>query len=357
MLNIERYIARQVVKPLLAVVGIGAGLFATFSAARYLAEAVTQSLGPLTLISLVLLKTLIALEVLVPVALYVAIIVGLGRLHRDQEIIALRASGISGLRVVRGVLLLAVPVSILVGALSLFGRPWAYRVSYDLDARTRAEINPEHLDPGRFYGNEDSGRVTYVQERTDTGSAARGVFLYRDRGDRSEIVMARSATEHLRPDDRHQLELHDGKIYRVSHGVSGDTIVQFRNLVLNLKEPAAVVGYKRKAAANSVLWQSSDPEDTAELQWRLSRGLATLLLALLAVPLSHVSPRHGRNERAFLAAVVFAVYYNLSGLARTWVEHDVVGKFPGVWWLHAVMFLLVLMFLMPEIRGDLAARA
>jgi lipopolysaccharide export system permease protein len=126
--------------------------------------------------------------------------------------------------------------------------------------------------------------------------------------------------------------------------------------VLNLKEPAEVVGYKRKAAANSVLWNSSAPADVAELQWRLSRGLATLLLALLAIPLSHVSPRHGRNERAFMAAVVFAIYYNLGGLAHSWVEHDVVAAFPGVWWLHAVMFLLVIMFLLPELRGNLARR-
>lgn len=357
MLNIERYIAGQVLKPLAAVVAIGAGLFATFSAARFLAEAVTQSLGPLTLVKLIFLKTLIALEVLVPVGLYVAVIVGLGRLHRDQEIIALQASGVSGLRVVRSVFLLALPIGILVGGLSLYGRPWAYRVSYELDARTHAEFNPEHLQPGRFYGNEDSGRVTYVQRRNDAGTAARGVFLYRGHGHRSEIVMAESATEKVRSDDRRQLNLHNGSIYRLSHSVSGDSVIQFRRLVLNLKEPAEVVGYKRKAATSSELWHSSDPADVAELQWRLSRALATVLLALLAVPLSHVSPRHGRNERAFMAAVVFAAYYNLSGLAQTWVEHDVIGAFPGIWWLHVVMLLVVILYLLPEMRGKVVQRA
>ena len=40
--------------------------------------------------------------------------------------------------------------------------------------------------------------------------------------------------------------------------------------------------------------QSDNPEDIAELQWRLSTPLSTLLLALLGVLLSRTTPRQGK---------------------------------------------------------------
>ena len=86
MNTIERYITRELLLPFIVVVIILAGLFASFSSARFLASTVTETLGVAALFKLVLLKTLIALEVLIPIALNVAVIIGLGRLNKDQEL-------------------------------------------------------------------------------------------------------------------------------------------------------------------------------------------------------------------------------------------------------------------------------
>ena len=66
---IERYITRELLIPFIVVGGILATVFASFSSARFLAGAVTESLGVAAMLKLVLLKTLIALEVLMPIAL------------------------------------------------------------------------------------------------------------------------------------------------------------------------------------------------------------------------------------------------------------------------------------------------
>ncbi|MEK7844663.1 MAG: LptF/LptG family permease, partial [Pseudomonadota bacterium] len=80
--------------------------------------------------------------------------------------------------------------------------------------------------------------------------------------------------------------------------------------------------------------------DIAELQWRISRPLATLLLALIAVTFIRTTPRQDKTDRTYLiAALVFAAYYNLSGLAKTWVEQGIVGSIPGVWWLYLLMLI------------------
>jgi lipopolysaccharide export system permease protein len=356
--SIERYIVREIFKPLSAVVAVLALLFACFSGARYLAEAVTESLGMTAMLKLITLKTIIALEVVVPVALYAAVVMALGRLHRDQEIVAMRAAGLSAASLIRAVLWLSVPVAILVGALSTAGRPWAYAGSYLIDAQAEAEFDAERMQAGRFYGNEDSGRVSYVQSKLAGSGQMEGVFLYRRRNGASEVVIAETGEQlKAEADRRAQLHLHEGMIYKLHHQGAADSTVAFKRLVYYLKEPETAVGYKRKAASMRELMESGRPQDIAELQWRLSRPLAPILLALVAVPLSRASFRQGKHERTVIAALVFAVYYNLSGLAQTWVEQGTVGSFPGVWWLQALMFVAVLAFLRRDLRHAWLARA
>jgi lipopolysaccharide export system permease protein len=103
--------------------------------------------------------------------------------------------------------------------------------------------------------------------------------------------------------------------------------------------------------------QSDQPRDIAELQWRLSRPLATILLALIAVPFSRASPRQTKGDKTYyLAALVFAIYYILNGLAQTWVEQGMIGRVPGVWWLHVVMLLFAISLLLPGLWRKLFLR-
>ncbi|MBI2994359.1 MAG: LPS export ABC transporter permease LptF [Gammaproteobacteria bacterium] len=357
MARIERYIVVEILKPLAAVGGILVGLFASFSAARYLAEAVSETIGADVMVQLVLLKTVIALEVLVPLALYVAIVLGLGRLHRDQEITALLAAGVGSRRIIHAVLWLAIPVGLLVGSLSIACRPWAYHLSYVLDAEAHAEFNTDRLQAGKFYGNEESGRVMYVERKDDREGLLRHVFLYRRLERNSEVILARDAERHHSdPDRRAELHLRDGIWYRLVRVGVGDTTVRFARLVIFLKDSAESIGYKRKAASTLSLAGSVLPGEIAEFQWRLSRPVATILLALVAIPLSRSSPRQGKHERTVVAMLVFAVYYNLSGLAQTWVEQGMLGAVPGVWWLHALMLCVVGAILLPEYRQTVARR-
>ncbi len=356
-MRIERYIVAEVLKPFLAVLGILLAMFGCFTVARYLAAAVTETLGTALMLRLVLLKLLIATEVLVPVALYFSAVMGLGRMHRDQEMVALRAAGIGSGTVIRSMLLLGVPVAVLVAWLSISARPWAYAESYLLDASARTEFSPEHVQGGKFLGSESSGRVLYTQFKDPDSAEMREVFLFR-RGDLASTLVSAHRAEHRenRTTGAAQLHLRDGQLYRLQHGSGPDRVTTFSDLVFNLTQPDAAVGYKRKAAATGVLLNSELPAEVAEWQWRLSRPLATLLLVLAAIPLSHAAPRQGRHERIVIAAMVFAVYYNLSGLAQSWVEQGVVGALPGVWWLHGLMAAAVIWILRAG-NGVLRGRA
>lgn len=336
---IDRYIAREIMLPFMVVILILVGLFASFSSARLLAGAVTETLGIAALLKLVFLKTVIALEVLIPIALYISVIIGLGRLNKDQELSVMRVSGISGKRIVLVVLIVALPIGIVSGTLSAYVRPWAYGESYLLDAQAEADLNTNRFQAGRFYGSEKTGRVVYVRSKDDIDKQMRDIFHFIKKPDGNEIVFAKQAKQ-IQPtadEPRPHIQLTEGIVYRLSYAGEIDDKIQFEKMVYYIDNDF-VMNYRRKAAATRTLWESDQPRDIAELQWRLSRPAGTILLALIAASFIRLTPRQDKTERIYLlAALVFAAYYNLSGLAKTWVEQGAVGSIPGVWWLDTLM--------------------
>lgn len=343
---VERYIAREILLPFTVVILILVGLFASFSSARLLAGAVTETLGIVALLQLVLLKTLIALEVLIPIALYISVIIGLGRLNKDQELNVIRSMGISNTRIVLAVLTVAIPVGIISGMLSSYVRPWAYGESYILDAQAEAELNTNRFQVGRFYGSEKTGRVVYVRDKNDIDKLMLDIFNFTRKQDGSEIVFAKQASQ-VKPtaeEPRPHIQLSDGIVYKLSGTASIDDVIQFENMTYFYDNDFAL-NYRRKSAATRTLWESDQLRDIAELQWRISRPLATILLALIAMTFIRTTPRQDKTDRTYLiAALVFAAYYNLAGLAKNWVEQGTIGTVPGVWWLELIMLSALIVY-------------
>lgn len=353
---IERYISRELLLPFFVVTTILIGLFVSFSVARFLTGAVAETLGAVAMFKLVGLKTIIALEVLVPIAFYVSVIHGLSRMNRDQEINVLRSVGYGDNRIIRTIFMISLPVAILSGILSIYARPWAYAESYVMNAQAEAELNTDRFQPGRFYGSEKSGRVIFIRGKEDLEKRMEGIFHYIKTTENTEIIVSREGYQ--QPMTREQwphIELLDGKIYRLGYDAVRDSTIQFEKMIY-FNENDQDQNYRRKAASTQSLWSSGQPRETAELQWRLSRPVATILLALIAVSFTRTAPRKDKTDRTFIvAALVFAVYYNLSGLAKTWVEQGVVATVPGIWWVYGLLLVLVVLRL-PEFRSFLPAR-
>jgi lipopolysaccharide export system permease protein len=87
---------------------------------------------------------------------------------------------------------------------------------------------------------------------------------------------------------------------------------------------------------------STELEHIAELQWRLSVPIATVLLALLAVPLARSRPREGRYGRIAIGLLVFIIYLNLLSAAKAWTEEGAISPLLGLWWVHGCVVLFTL---------------
>jgi lipopolysaccharide export system permease protein len=277
--------------------------------------------------------------------LYLAVLIGLGRLHSDSEIYAMRSSGISEMRALRPIVGMAVLLAILIGLFSLFVRPWAYGETYEIKARAEASTEVDRIRPARFYSFEESGRTVFIKAVSANGDDLKEVFI-RTRKDR-DLQVITAATGQLiyyaRP-EHHRLILHNAIVYKQAKDAP-DVFGELGSFSIWIPagEPDPV-GYKTKSGSTFELPLSADTDDVAEFQWRLSTPLSALLLALLAIPLSRSKPRQGRYARMLAALVIYAVYFNLLDVGRTWVE---MGTRQNIWWVPGMLALLVLVLYLP----------
>ena len=341
-LIVERYVLREIRKTLGAVLSALLLIFLSYSAIQVLADAVEGLLPGNMIAALLLLKALIALEVLVPVAFYLAVLIALGRMHRDYEITVINACGFGNARIVGTVLVVSLGLAALTGALSIYLRPWAYQQSYRLIAEARAESDITKLSQGRFYESRQGSRVVFVEQLAR--DHMEDVFVQQQQGPTKVRVIY--AERGVRAMDKTTAEplvvLTRGWLYDLDREAPDDRIIRFEKLTLRLADrQVSPAERKRKAASLAALSHSNQPEDTAELQWRLSAPLSTLLLGLLAVPLSRTDARQPRSARFVAAILMFAIYYNLTGIAVEWVEMGRMPAVPGIFWVMALLALTV----------------
>ncbi len=341
---IERYLLRELAKPLAMILGILMALFASFSAARFLGDAVNGLLPGNVIVELTGLKVLIALEVLIPASLYASVILSFGRLYGESEFAAMFALRVTPATLMRAVLILSACLALVVGGLSLFVRPWANGRLHRLSGEAGTLLDMDAMEAGSFYVAHDGTRVIFITRRDGPHAPGREVFIRLRREDGTEIISSRLAYPLPQaPGDRRQVFLRGAHIYRMDRGHGqADEVVEAQGITLSpdgrdtsAPDDSAIVTSSRRLAS------SSSSEDVAELQWRLSTPVSTLLLGMLGIPLSRRNPRQGRQSRFLAAILIYFGYYLLFTSARTWVQHGVVAGFPGIWWVPALLSLLV----------------
>ena len=98
---IERYIIKEALQNFFAVVAVLLLIYMSNRYVRYLADAAIGEIDSGVIFQLLMLKLTANSVILLPLALYLGILLALGRLYRDSEIIALHAGGVCMQDVVR----------------------------------------------------------------------------------------------------------------------------------------------------------------------------------------------------------------------------------------------------------------
>ncbi len=344
---IDHYLIREIMHPLLAICIALVAIFVTYSLSRFLVDADAGLLQAGEVAQLTILKSIISLDVLLPLSVFLAVMIGLGRLYTDSEIYAMRASGISEAQLLRPLMRLTLVLAVIVALLSTWARPWAYTQSYEVRAAAEASAETGRIREARFYSFGESERTVFIEHIAKNGSDLDGVFVRTRKGDDLQVITAsRGIFEYFAKPTFHRLQLTDARVFKkVQGGTDVSALFGKFTIWLPVKSPQPP-GYKVKSASTLLLSRSSDPIERAEFQWRVSTPVSMLLLALAAIPLSRSRPRQGRYAKMLLALVIYAFYFNLLDVSRSWVEQ---GSSNHIWWVPGLLALLVAGLYIPVI--------
>jgi lipopolysaccharide export system permease protein len=344
---LDRYIFREVAGAWLGVTAVLLFIMLTNQFAQVLGEVVKGNLPKDAVFQVIGLTGLQYLTVLVPIALFLAIMLALGRLYRDSEFPAMMACRIGPGGIYRPLTWLVLPICVLIAwvAVDLGPRAMATVERISVEARRQADLTS--VEAGKFTVGGDGRSVVYVEQVRANGQLAK-VFLERraESGMIEAVIADRGAQVASADQDSRFIVLYDGRRYDGIPGTSEFRVVEFSEHGIPYRLPEATQAQLKPPAMPFLsLLRMGDPKSIAELQWRVSVPITTFILALLAVPLSRSQPRQGRYGKIMIGLLVFIIYFNLLGASKAWMEQGVLPGAIGLWWVHGSMLGLAMLLL------------
>jgi lipopolysaccharide export system permease protein len=294
-----------------------------------------------------------------PMAILIGVLLGLGRMSADSEIIALSALGIGRRRILLPVGVLAATGTVLTLAMTLWLAPLALRTFRSLETELYASQLNFAVQP-RVFDERFPREVLYVNDISASGTQWRGVFLAETGGENgSRLTLAESAIViaapkqgklelHLKGGTTHEFDRNDPDHYSVTAFGQSDWPIEVTGLI----PPQQARQVKNDERSVRELAEDRGPhwrEARVELQRRFAFPAACFAFALIAVPIGAQPRRGGRAAGSLIAVLLIAGYYLLlifgTGLAREGTLPPVVGL-----WLSNALLVACGLALLPRME-------
>lgn len=344
---LDRYIFREIALTWLAVTAVLLFILLTNQFARVLGEVAKDSLPKDAIFQIIGLTAVQYMTVLVPIGLFLSIMLALGRFYRDSELPAMMACRVGPSGIYRPLSWLMLPLVIGVGWVAMDLAPKALSAIERISLEARRQADLASIEPGKFAVDNSQGAVIYAEDVTGPGTVE-NVFMERhlDDGTVTVIVARRGEQRDSSDPNTRYFVLFDGRRYEGIPGASKFRVVEFAEHGIPYQLPGVEDGNPEPRAMRTLdLMASTVPEEIAEWHFRLGVPMATLILAILAVPLSRSQPRQGRYGKLAIGLLVFIIYFNLMSAGKAWLEQGTVSPMIGIWWVHALMMSVALILL------------
>ncbi|RMH10672.1 MAG: LPS export ABC transporter permease LptF [Gammaproteobacteria bacterium] len=342
---LRRYFHHEIWKTFLAILAILVLIYMGHRFVRFLNQAASGDLPEQAIAALLFYKTISAQVILVPLSAFLGTLITLGRMHHDNEITALVSTGYSPTNLLRHVALFSIVLSGLVGSISLYLGPNAEEKSYQIQDRMRADLSAQSIHPAQFNTFDHGKNIVYAESSTDQGKTLHHVFVQRNTsGEKTEVILAETAERQVDTETGEDFFiLRQGHRYELSKNRQDGTRIDFEENGI-LIQPLEIEERLRKAWARPTPYLLEHPslKNLAEVQWRLSAVISTLLLPLLAYFLSKTEGRSGKYARIMTGLLVFLIYNNLLAASKAWLENGDIPPIVGLWWVHGGLITLIL---------------
>lgn len=334
-----RYINRELVLVfavatlVLLVVAVGGrfiGYLQDAAAGKYAAE---------SLVDILRLRMPGFLQLLLPFAFYIGVLLTFGRLHADREMAVLQCGRAGPGRLLAWI---AMPLLVLIGItgwLSLQVTPAsnAALAGFLMDQRMRSAF--EAVNPGLFNVFDRDSRVVYAEAVSKDRGMLTNVFISEYPPSEPVVtVWAEQGRQYLDGETGSRfLVLENGRRYVGASGSNDYRVTRFQTLSQRLaqdRRPRRAID--EDAVPTSALWQRNDAAAAAELHWRAGLPLFCLVSTLMAVGIARAKPRQGRFARVVPGVLLLLLYYFLLLVNHNALLSGIVPAPTGLWPAHAL---------------------
>ena len=285
----------------------------------------------------------------IPMAFLLAVLLAFGRLSADNEITVMKAGGISLMQLMPPVVLCGLSAALLTLAASTVGVPWgnsAFKsLSFDVMKQNVAATIRE-----KVFWDDIPGIVMYTEHYDEERHALKGVIIHdgRDQKRPLTIFAADGVIGGAAGQQDIRLVLNNGSIH-VAGTADEYRLIHFGEYVMTIGGGGQGSGLGRNELDMSVAELGQQINNSAttkalrlktlsELHSRFAFPFASLVFAVVAVPLGMQNRRSGKSAGFATSIGVLLAYYILQSLLRTLAEKGTLPPALALW-LPNMIFL------------------
>ena len=347
--RLDRYLIREILGPL----ALGFLVYTFMLLIRFLfdsAEMIIRRGLPVSIVGELLLYSLPNIVVLtIPMSLLFAILIAVGRLASDSELVALRSCGVSLVSLYRPILLVSALLAAVNAFLMIDLLPRGNHALQQLRLTIITETVSRQVEPRVFYP-EFEGSLLYVFEMPKGESRWRGVVLAQSvPGSQNRITVAEwgrikldeageQVVLELENAWTHEVDLNKPDRYEISFNKRLNQVLQDR-FTTSQREKIARSRGLRELTMGELLAHLDEPGIGAEernLVWveihkKLAIPAACLVFGLCALPLGFNNRRGSKSSGFALSLAVILVYYILLNNGEEAARFGKIAPWLAMW--------------------------
>ncbi|PSB92248.1 LPS export ABC transporter permease LptF [Candidatus Pandoraea novymonadis] len=313
---------------------------------RILGFAAAGHADPRDILVLIGLTVVSYLAIILIITLFVSVLFVLTRWHKDSEMIIWFSSGLSSTDFILPVLRFSTPFIASIAFCALVAWPWANQHINLLKQRFTQRDDVAMITSGQFRESASNQRVFFVESISPNASHVHNVFVSGTENSKVNIVISKNGQIELTPNGDRYIILENGCRYDGEPDKPSYRVMEFERYGVKIENAShrSVGNAPTKSLSTNALLQDMTPIHQGEIVWRFGLPMLAINLVLLAIPLAHQNPRHGRTGNLVIAVLVYLSYSNLLSLSQAWVAQEKLSLTIGVWLLHAVVAWIIFIF-------------
>ena len=360
---IDRYVIRQVLVPFVLGLLVFTFIFIIPELVKYAEQLVERGVPGVVVATLLVKLVPFGLSLTIPMSLLLALLVAFGKLSADREFVAMQACGVSLLRLLRPVGLIAVTGWLLTTYVLIWGVPAAnqsFREQvFDIAAqRAEGEVKP------RVFFDQFRDLVVYVRDVPPSGTTWNGIFAADLRANRgAPVFLARTGHVSIdREKRRIDMVLQDGTRHSTTAAgnydvgtftdqvVTIDPTTEFLNGSLpkglqemSIAELRADIAEKEARIDPATGRPFSPHNEWMAIHQKFSIPVACLVFGLIGLALGATNRRDGLLGNFVLGLIVVFAYYAPLELGPRMVRGGLLPVWLGKWLPNLVLGVLGIM--------------